>query len=244
MKVLGNRIMTRDDKRGHNQLRPVRITAGYLKNAPESVLVEFGNTALLCAATVEEKVPPFLKGQGRGWVTAEYGMMPRSGLERVPRENFKSGRSLEISRLIGRSLRMSADLKLLGERTVTLDCDVLQADGGTRTAAITGGWVALCLADHKLTGQRSIKKSFLTDQVAAISVGIVGKSVLLDLCYTEDSSAGTDMNVVMLKKGGLVEVQGTAEKAPYSIEQMNQMVNRAASGIRQLFVEQNRVLKR
>ncbi len=217
--------MAREDKRSCNQLRPVRITSGYLRNTPESVLVEFGNTALICTATLEEKVPPFLKGQGKGWVTAEYGMLPRSGLERVPRENFKGGRSLEISRLIGRSLRMSADLKILGERTVTV------------------GWVALGLADKKLFRQKLIRRSFLADQAAAVSVGICGRSLLLDLCYSEDSSADVDMNVVALKKGGLVEVQGTAEKIPYTIGQMDKMVSLALSGIKQLFAEQDRALK-
>lgn len=235
--------MGRKDKRRPEQMRPVRITAGYIKNVPESVLAEFGDTAVLCSATIEEKVPPFLKGKKCGWVTAEYGMMPRSGRERVPRDNFKSGRSLEISRLIGRSLRMTADLKILGERTITLDCDVLQADGGTRTAAITGGWVALKLAERKLMEEKLIKKSFIADQAAAVSVGINGKIILLDLCYEEDSSADADMNVVALKKGGLVEVQGTAERAPYSVQQLNGLVNTALEGIMGLYTIQDKAVK-
>jgi ribonuclease PH len=237
-------MATRIDKRKDEQLRPARISPGYLSNAPESVLIEFGRTAVVCSATIEEKVPPFLKGRGQGWVTAEYGMLPRSGLERIPRENFRGGRSLEISRLIGRSLRMAVDLKLLAERTITVDCDVLQADGGTRTAAITGGWVALALAEKGLLRQKSIARPFIKDQVAAVSVGLSGGSLLLDLCFSEDSSADVDMNVVALKKGGLVEVQGTAERKPYTLDQMDRMVLLALEGIKKLHAEQIRALKR
>lgn len=233
----------RNDRRKPGQLRPVKITAGYLRNTPESVLIETGNTVLVCAATVEEKVPPFLKGKGKGWITAEYGMLPRSGGERIPRENFRSGRSLEISRLIGRSLRMSSDMNMLGERTITVDCDVLQADGGTRTAAVTGGWVALNLSAQRLVQQRMISKTFVTDQLAAVSAGMINGSLILDLCYAEDSVADVDMNVVALKRGGLVEVQGTAEKKAYTVGQMDKMIIMALEGINKLFSAQNRALR-
>jgi ribonuclease PH len=233
----------RIDKRKNNQLRPVKITAGYLNKLPESVLVQFGDTAVICSASIDEKVPPFLKGQGRGWVTAEYAMLPGSGSDRVSRENFKSGRSLEISRLIGRSLRMSTNLQLLGERTITIDCDVLQADGGTRTAAITGGWVALNLAARKLASKKMISRSFITNQVAAVSAGIYHAQEILDLCYVEDSQSEVDMNIVALRKGGLAEVQGTAEKKPFSLIQMDKMVKLALSGIDRLFTLQTKALK-
>jgi ribonuclease PH len=228
---------------GIGRMRPVNITPHYLKNLPRSVLVEFGNTAVLCSTSIEDRVPPFLKGAERGWVTAEYSMLPGSSRNRVSRDSYRGGRSLEISRLIGRSLRMSADLVGLGERTVTVDCDVLQADGGTRTAAITGGWVSLALAERELLASRSISHKFLTDQVAAVSVGMSASRLLLDLCYDQDSSADVDLNVVALRRGGLAEVQGTAERRPFSPEQLNRMVRLALNGIRQLYASQERAIK-
>jgi ribonuclease PH len=233
--------MKADKRKG--QMRPIRITTHFLNNLPRSVLVEFGQTAVLCSSAIEEKVPPFLKGSGRGWVTAEYSMLPGSSRERISRDNYRGGRSLEISRLIGRSLRMSADLAGLGERTVIVDCDVLQADGGTRTAAITGGWVSLALANRELLAGRRIARSCLTDQVAAVSVGISGTRLLLDLCYEQDSVADVDLNVVALKSGGLAEVQGTAERKPFSPEQLNRMVSLALKGIREIYAAQDRAIK-
>jgi ribonuclease PH len=223
----------RADGRMPNQLRPVKIVPDYLKFAEGSALIRVGDTRVLCAATLEDRVPPFLRGKGTGWVTAEYSMLPRAGTERSQREASKGrigGRTHEIQRLIGRSLRTVVDMAGLGERSITLDCDVLQADGGTRTASITGAYVALARALKKYGMEH-----LLTGQVAAVSVGISGGGLLLDLDYGEDSTAGVDFNVVMLDDGRFVEIQGTAEQTPFSTDQMNEMVSLAAAGIRQLY---------
>ena len=227
--------------RGADQLRAVRITRGFTIHAEGSVLIEFGATKVLCTASVEEKVPGHKKGSGEGWVTAEYGMLPRSTHTRSEREAARgkqSGRTQEIQRLIGRSLRCVFDLRLLGERTIHLDCDVLQADGGTRTAAITGAFVAAQDAVSKLMAQGKLSVSPIRDQVAAISVGMVQGTALLDLEYTEDSACDTDMNVVMTGSGNFVEVQGTAEGAAFSREQMDALLALAAKGIGELIALQ------
>jgi ribonuclease PH len=227
----------RSGARAADQLRPVRITRRYTVHAEGSVLIEFGNTKVLCTASVEEKVPPHKRGSGEGWVTAEYGMLPRATHTRSDREAARgkqSGRTQEIQRLIGRSMRAVFDLKLLGERTIQLDCDVIQADGGTRTASITGAFVAAQDAVDKLMAQGKIAKSPITAQVAAISVGIVQGVPLLDLEYTEDSACDTDMNVVMTGAGHFVEVQGTAEGAAFSRDEMNQLLALAEKGISEL----------
>ena len=235
----------RADGRRPDALRPVRITRHYTMHAEGSVLVEFGNTKVLCTASVEEKVPPHQRGSGEGWVTAEYGMLPRATHSRSSREAAKgkqSGRTQEIQRLIGRSLRAVFDLKALGERTITLDCDVLQADGGTRTAAITGAFVAAQDAVHQLLAEGKITSSPLLHPVAAISVGIVGGVPVLDLDYFEDSGCDTDMNVVMTGAGHYVEVQGTAEGLPFSRAEMNQLLLLAEKGIAELIVLQQAAL--
>jgi len=227
--------------RGADQLRAVRITRGYTIHAEGSVLIEFGATKVLCTASVEEKVPGHKKGSGEGWVTAEYGMLPRSTHTRSEREAARgkqSGRTQEIQRLIGRSMRCVFDLRLLGERTIHLDCDVLQADGGTRTAAITGAFVAAQDAVSKLMAQGKLSVSPIRDQVAAISVGMVQGTALLDLEYTEDSACDTDMNVVMTGSGHFVEVQGTAEGAAFSRQQMDALLELAAKGIGELIALQ------
>ncbi len=229
--------------RATDQLRPVRITRGYTIHAEGSVLIEFGATKVLCTASVEEKVPGHKKGSGEGWVTAEYGMLPRATHTRGEREAARgkqSGRTQEIQRLIGRSMRCVFDLRLLGERTIHLDCDVLQADGGTRTAAITGAFVAAQDAVAKLLAQGKLSVSPIRDQVAAISVGIVQGTPLLDLDYTEDSACDTDMNVVMTGSGHFVEVQGTAEGAAFSRQQMDALLVLAEKGIGELIVMQKR----
>lgn len=236
--------MNRVAGRSTDQMRPVRFTRGFTRHAEGSVLVEFGETRVLCTASVEGSVPPFLRGRGRGWVTAEYGMLPRSTNTRTAREAVRGrqgGRTLEIQRLIGRSLRAAVDLKLLGERTVTLDCDVLQADGGTRTAAITGGWVALADALDYLVQTGELSASPLEGQVASVSAGIVNGVALLDLDYLEDSTADTDMNFVMDDKGHFIEVQGTAERTPFTDDQMQAMVALAGKGIDKLTELQSRV---
>lgn len=227
--------------RGADQLRAVRITRGFTIHAEGSVLIEFGATKVLCTASVEEKVPSHKKGSGEGWVTAEYGMLPRSTHTRSEREAARgkqSGRTQEIQRLIGRSLRCVFDLRLLGERTIHLDCDVLQADGGTRTAAITGAFVAAQDAVSQLMAQGKLGVSPIRDQVAAISVGMVQGTALLDLEYTEDSACDTDMNVVMTGSGHFVEVQGTAEGAAFSRQQMDALLELAAKGIGELIALQ------
>ena len=235
----------RADGRRPDALRPVRITRNYTMHAEGSVLVEFGHTKVLCTASVEEKVPPHQRGSGEGWVTAEYGMLPRATHTRSSREAAKgrqSGRTQEIQRLIGRSLRAVFDLKALGERTLTLDCDVLQADGGTRTAAITGAFVAAQDAVHKLLAEGKLVDSPMLHPVAAVSVGIVNGQPVLDLDYLEDSGCDTDMNVVMTGAGHYVEVQGTAEGLPFSREEMNQLLLLAEQGIAELIVLQQAVL--
>ncbi len=227
----------RSDKRAANQMRPVKITRNYTMHAEGSVLIEFGNTKVLCTASVEEKVPPHQKGSGEGWVTAEYGMLPRATHTRSSREAAKgkqTGRTQEIQRLIGRSLRAVFDLKKLGERTISLDCDVLQADGGTRTASITGAFVAAQDAVSKLIKEGKLTESPIIQSVAAISVGIVQGTPLLDLEYTEDSACDTDMNVVMTGAGHYVEVQGTAEGAAFSRKEMDALLVLAEKGIAEL----------
>ncbi len=231
----------RTAKRAANQLRTVKITRNYTMHAEGSVLIEFGNTKVLCTASVEEKVPPHQKGSGEGWVTAEYGMLPRATHTRSSREAAKgkqTGRTQEIQRLIGRSLRAVFDLKKLGERTISLDCDVIQADGGTRTASITGAFVAAQDAVNKLIKDGKLSESPIFQQVAAISVGIVQGTPLLDLEYTEDSACDTDMNVVMTGAGHYVEVQGTAEGAAFSRKEMDQLLALAEKGIAELIVLQ------
>jgi ribonuclease PH len=235
----------RSAHRAADALRPVSLERGYTKHAEGSVLVSFGATRVLCTASVDEKVPPHKRGSGEGWVTAEYGMLPRATHTRSDREAAKgkqSGRTQEIQRLIGRSLRAVVDLKALGERTISLDCDVLQADGGTRTAAITGAWVAAHDAVSWLLGQGRIVRSPLRDAVAAVSVGIVEGTPLLDLEYTEDAACDTDMNVVMTGAGGFVEVQGTAEGVPFSRAEMDEMLALAGRGIAELVQAQRRAL--
>jgi ribonuclease PH len=235
----------RPDHRPADALRPIRITPHYVAMAEGSVLIESGNTRVLCNATIEQGVPGWLRNSGRGWVTAEYGMLPRATLTRTAREAERGkigGRTHEIQRLIGRSLRSVVDMKALGERTIILDCDVLQADGGTRTAAITGACVALALALGKLVAAGTLKTSPLKQMIAATSVGIVDGHVLLDLCYEEDSRAAVDMNVVMLADGGLVETQATAEHDSYSRSQLNAMLDYAEKGIHQLLKAQQETL--
>lgn len=227
-------------------MRPVDITAGYLKTAEGSANITVGNTRVLCTASVEETVPHFLKGSGKGWVTAEYSMLPRATVKRTPRESMKgkvSGRTQEIQRLIGRSLRAVVDMKALGERTVILDCDVLQADGGTRTASITGAFVALAEAIGKLVEFRVLKKNPLRDYLAATSVGVLKGEPLLDLCYEEDSRAEVDMNVVMTGSGRFIELQATAEQEPFDDGQMARLVSLARMGIADLIELQRRMVR-
>lgn len=225
----------RADGRAWDALRPVRITRKFLKSAEGSCLIEVGDTKVLCAASVEDRVPPFLRDSGRGWVTAEYSMLPRSTNTRTPRDTGRpNGRSLEIQRLIGRSLRAVVDLGAFGERTITLDCDVIQADGGTRTAAITGAYVALTDAFRWLQAVRKISRIPILHGLAAVSVGIVEGRDCLDLDYREDSRAEVDMNVVMISDGRLVEVQGTAEGTPFSRERLARLLDMGESGIRTL----------
>ena len=235
--------MARIDGRANDELRPTTITPGFQEFAEGSVLVEVGKTRVVCAASVEERVPPFLRGQGKGWITAEYGMLPRSTLSRTARERSATGgRTMEIQRLIGRSLRSIADLGKVGERTITLDCDVLQADGGTRTAAITGAYVALYQALLAMVRQGVLHHVPLNGAVAATSVGVVGGEVMLDLCYEEDYRAQVDFNVVMTDAGEYVEVQGTGEDKPFSKTAMEQMLALAESGIGRLAEVQKAVI--
>ena len=227
------------------ELRPLTLTPGFVQTAEGSVLVSLGNTRVLTNATVEPGVPGWLRNSGHGWVTAEYSMLPRATVTRTPRESEKGkigGRTHEIQRLIGRSLRSVVDMKALGERTVILDCDVIQADGGTRTAAITGAAVALALALNALVAAGTLKASPLKQLVAATSVGIVGSAMLLDLCYEEDSQAEVDMNVVMTADGGLIETQATAEKGSFSRAQLNELVDLAEVGLKEIFAAQRAVL--
>jgi ribonuclease PH len=233
----------RIDKRQAGQMRPVTITTDYLLTAEGSALIEIGNTRVLCAASVEETVPGFLRGSGKGWVTAEYSMLPRATATRTPREVSKgraSGRTMEIQRLIGRSLRSVVDLHALGERSIILDCDVLQADGGTRTAAITGSYIAMSLALRQLVKFGAIKKTPMRDFVAATSVGVVGGVAMLDLCYQEDSQAEVDMNVVMTGAGRFVELQATAEKTAFDDSQLLDLLSLARTGIAELIVIQRK----
>jgi ribonuclease PH len=235
----------RTDGRAADELRPAKITPGFLPYAEGSVLIEMGNTRVVCAASLEDRVPPFLRNSGQGWLTAEYAMLPRATQTRTGREIGRggpSGRTHEIQRLIGRSLRAVADMKVLGERTITIDCDVLQADGGTRTAAITGAFVALALANHQLLKIGKITRSFTTDQVAAVSVGIVGGTPLLDLKYDEDSRAEVDMNIVCTGDGRFIELQGTAEREPFSRDQMDELVALGELGIQELIGLQKAVI--
>ncbi len=235
----------RPSLRAPDELRAVRLTRGFTRHAAGSVLAEFGDTRVLCTASVDDRVPPFLRGAGQGWVTAEYGMLPGATHERTAREAARGkqgGRTLEIQRLVGRSLRAAMDLPTLGERTITLDCDVLQADGGTRTAAITGAWVALHDALVHLRDDGRLEGWPLQTQVAAVSVGIYQGTPVLDLDYAEDSAAETDMNVVMNAAGGLIEVQGTAEGVAFSRAELDAMLDLAGAGIEQLVAAQTRAL--
>lgn len=235
----------RPSGRAVDELRPIRITRRYTRHAEGSVLIEFGETRVLCTASVEEKVPSFLKGKGQGWITAEYGMLPRATHERTQREAARGkqgGRTLEIQRLIGRALRSAVDLSRLGDRTVTIDCDVLQADGGTRTASITGGFVALVDAISALRQKRLLATDPVRHYVASVSVGLVGGTAVLDLDYPEDSTAETDMNFVMNQALGFIEVQGTAERGSFTQEQLLRMTDLARAGITQLVDHQRRAL--
>ena len=235
----------RPSGRAPEQLRTIKLTRNYTKHAEGSVLVEFGDTKVICTASVESHVPRWLKGSGKGWVTAEYGMLPRSTGERMHREASRGkqgGRTMEIQRLIGRSLRAVVDMSKLGERTITIDCDVIQADGGTRTASITGGYVALAEAIRKLLQDKALKENPLTGAVASVSVGIYQGTPVLDLDYAEDSSAETDMNVVMTDSGQFIEIQGTAEGVPFSEQEMNEMLALARKGIGELCAAQQHAL--
>lgn len=233
--------MTRIDNRKADQLREIKVTPGFTKHAEGSCFIEFGDTQVICNASVEENVPPFLMKSGTGWVTAEYGMLPRSTNTRMKRDKTAtSGRTLEIQRLIGRSLRGVVDLKKLGERTIKVDCDVIQADGGTRTASVTGGFIALALAIEKLVKKNVIQESIIQDYVAAVSVGVFDDEMILDLNYQEDSNAQMDMNVVMIGNGDFVEVQGTAEKQPFSKNQLDCLLDLAKKGIDELITIQKK----
>jgi ribonuclease PH len=235
--------MPREDGRALSEYRPITLTRGFARYAEGSCLVEVGQTKVLCTASVEDKVPPFLKGRGEGWLTAEYAMLPRSTHTRSQRDGGKpSGRSVEIQRLIGRSLRSVVELNALGERTITLDCDVLQADGGTRTAAISGAFVALVEALAWMRAKGQIKTLPFTEWVAAVSVGVVGGEERLDLAYEEDSKASVDMNVVMTDTGRYIEVQGTAEGAPFDRDRMNRLLDLAHGGVRQMLARQREAL--
>jgi ribonuclease PH len=242
----GRYFVKRLDGRAYNELRPIKIIPDYQSFAEGSALIKLGKTHVLCSVSVEERVPSFLKGSGRGWITAEYAMLPRSTVTRTQRDSavgHVTGRNQEIQRLIGRSLRAAADMAALGERTLTVDCDVLQADGGTRTAAVTGGYIALYKAMETLKNMGIISSIPLKSAVAATSVGIINSDMMLDLCYDEDSRAGVDFNVVMTSKGEFVEVQGTAEGKPFSKETLNDLLALAEKGIQQLFQAQQEVLK-
>lgn len=238
--------MVRVDKRGYDEKREIKITRDYTIYAEGSVLIEVGNTKVICTATVVDKVPPFLKNQGKGWITAEYSMLPRATQERNQRESAKgkvTGRTMEIQRLIGRSLRACIDLEKLGERTITIDCDVIQADGGTRTASITGGYIALEIAIRRLMKKGVLTNNPLISNVAAISVGIVNGKEMLDLAYSEDSEAEVDMNVIMNDKGEFIEVQGTGEEATYTRVQLNRLLDLAEKGIMELIELQKKEIK-
>ncbi len=236
----------REDSRSLDQLREARIITGFTMHAEGSVLIEMGNTKVICTASISEKLPPFLRNKGRGWVTAEYSMLPRATEDRNIREAAKgklSGRTMEIQRLIGRSLRACIDLEKLGERSITVDCDVIQADGGTRTASITGGFIALAIAVNKLIAEGKLPENPIISNVAAISVGIVGDKPMLDLKYTEDAAAQVDMNVIMNADGEYVEVQGTGEEATYTRAELNAMLDLAEQGIKELVEMQNKAIE-
>lgn len=242
---LGQVMSNRSGGRNADEMREVSIERNVQEYAEGSALVQFGRTKVLCTATVEERVPPFMRGQGSGWVTAEYSMLPRSSPNRIMRESSTGkvkGRTQEIQRVIGRAMRSVMDLRALGERQIILDCDVIQADGGTRTASITGAWVALADSVRWMHGKGLVKKDPLLDQLAAISVGIVDGKPLLDLCYEEDSRADVDMNVVMTKTGRFIELQGTAETSPFSEEELHEMLALAKKGIGELLLLQRDVL--
>jgi ribonuclease PH len=235
----------RSDGRKQNQLRRLSITPQYIKTADGSVLIEMGDTRVICTAKLEDRVPPFLRNTGKGWITAEYGMLPGSSQVRIGRESSRGkigGRTHEIQRLIGRSLRAIADLKSLGERSVWIDCDVIQADGGTRTASITGAYVALAEAVRRWLDRGVIKENPIKDAVAAVSIGIIDRKILLDLCYEEDSKAEVDMNFVMTGSGRFIEVQGTAESKPFTRKQMERMAEIAQQGIRELLQVQKKAI--
>ena len=235
----------RTDGRKQNQLRTLKITPSYIKTADGSVLIEMGDTKVICTAKLEERVPPFLRNSGKGWITAEYGMLPGSSQQRIGRESSRGkigGRTHEIQRLIGRSLRAIADLKLLGERTIWIDCDVIQADGGTRTASITGAYVAVAEAVKSWLDKGKLLQTPIKDAVAAVSIGIVEGRILLDLCYVEDSTADVDMNFVMTGSGKYIEVQGTAESAPFTRKQMERMAEIAQDGIKELLKAQKQAI--
>lgn len=236
----------RIDGREKDQMRQIRVIKDYIKYPEGSVLIEFGNTKVICNVTVSDGVPSFLKGKGCGWITAEYSMLPRATHERNQRESVKgklSGRTQEISRLIGRSLRSVVNLELLGERTITIDCDVIQADGGTRTASITGSYISLKMALNKLMADGIIGNDPMCGQVCAVSVGILDDEVILDLNYEEDSSAETDLNLVATPDGKIVEIQGSAEKMPFSTEKLSEMIQTAFKGINKIAEIQNKVLE-
>lgn len=240
-------MIFRSDNRSQEQMRPVNILPDFISTAEGSALIEVGNTRVICTATVEEVVPSFLKGAGKGWITSEYSLLPRSTLTRTPREAARgriSGRTHEIQRLIGRALRAVVDLEKLGERTITLDCDVIQADGGTRTASITGAFIALGLALQKLVESGTLTAAPIRDFVAAISVGIVDGTVLLDLCYEEDARAEVDLNFVMTGGRKIVEVQATAEQHPFDETQLKKMMDFAAKGIESLIAKQRSILQK
>ncbi len=235
----------RNDGRKENTLRPLKVTRNFLKNVEGAVLIEMGDTKVICTATLEDRVPPFLRDQKRGWVTAEYAMLPRSSRDRISRESSRGkvgGRTHEIQRLIGRSLRSVVDMSALGERTLWIDCDVIQADGGTRTASITGAFIAMVDAIRHLQKAGKIKKSPVKDYLAAVSVGKIDGELFLDLNYAEDVKAEVDMNVVMTGKGQFIEVQGTAEGAPFSKEELDNLLELASNGIRELICEQKALL--
>ena len=238
-------LRMRTDGRKPTQLRPLKITPGYLKTADGSVLIEVGDTKVICTAKLEERVPPFLRNSGKGWITAEYGMLPGSSQTRIGRESSRGkvgGRTHEIQRLIGRSLRAVADLRSLGERTIWIDCDVIQADGGTLTASITGAYVALAQAIRAWLARGIVNVDPIKDLVAAVSIGMIEGRILLDLCYEEDSKADVDMNFVMTGSGKFIEVQGTAESAPFTKKQMERMAEIAQQGIKELLKTQKRII--
>lgn len=236
----------RFDAREADQLRPVKMTKDYIMHPQGSVLIEMGHTKVICTAMIEEKVPPFLKGSGKGWITAEYGMLPASTHTRKIRDASKGkidGRSQEIQRLIGRALRSVVDLEKLGERTIWIDCDVIQADGGTRTASITGSFVALMCAFNKMIAAGQLTEAPITDYVAAVSVGVVGDQPVLDLCYEEDSKAAVDMNLVMTGSGKFIEIQGTGEDRPFDQSELTQMLSLGEKGIRELMTLQKQMIE-